>query len=101
MESVLSGTIAGAAFGVVVVAAMLPLKFEDKPRALVAAFLNRFGIGFVIAVASLPMPGWAAGLALGLLLSLPDALITKAYAPILSLGAVGGAIIGFVLHGAS
>lgn len=94
----LGGLIAGVAFGAAAVALMIPLKFEDKPRAMLAAFLNRFGIGFVIAVASLPLPGWAAGLALGLLLSLPDALITKAYAPILGLGAVGGAIVGFVLH---
>jgi hypothetical protein len=31
------------------------------------------------------------------LLSLPDAIITKAYAPILILGAVGGLIIGVIV----
>lgn len=35
------------------------------------------------------MPSWAQGLIFGVLLSLPDAIITKAYAPILFLGAVG------------
>jgi hypothetical protein len=34
------------------------------------------------------------GLAAGLLLSAADAVITKAYAPILLFGAVGGALIG-------
>ena len=32
-----------------------------------------------------------------LLLSLPDAIITKAYAPILILGAVGGLVIGLIV----
>jgi len=32
----------------------------------------------------------------GLLLSLPDAIITKAYAPILVLGAIGGLVIGII-----
>lgn len=98
MEPLLAGALAGAAFGALAVALMVPLKFEDKRRAMLAAFLNRFGIGVVIAVATLPLPGWAAGLTLGLLLSLPDALITKAYAPILGVGAAGGAVLGFVLH---
>jgi len=31
------------------------------------------------------------------LLSLPDAIITKTYAPILILGAVGGVIIGLII----
>jgi hypothetical protein len=30
---------------------------------------------------------------------LPDAIITKAYAPILVIGAIGGAVIGGVIHG--
>ena len=31
---------------------------------------------------------------MGLLISIPDAIVTKAYAPILASGVVGGAIIG-------
>lgn len=31
-----------------------------------------------------------------LLVSLPDAIVTKAYVPILAVGIVGGAIIGYV-----
>jgi hypothetical protein len=44
----------------------------------------------------LPWPGWLAGLLLGILLSLPDAIITKAFAPIVASGAVGGLIIGWI-----
>src|SRR5207247_6712561 len=38
-------------------------------------------------------------LTFGLLLSLPSAIITKAYAPVLVVGALGGLIIGGVIHG--
>jgi len=79
---------------------MLPMPFPDKPTALLAAFISRFGVGLVIALVQLPSwPGWLAGLFFGVLLSLPDALITKAYAPILMVGAIGGTIIGGVIHG--
>jgi hypothetical protein len=33
----------------------------------------------------------------GLLLSIPDAIITKAYAPIIGMGALGGIIIGAII----
>jgi len=33
------------------------------------------------------------------LLSVPSALITKAYAPIIIVGTVGGLVIGGILHG--
>jgi cation transporter-like permease len=47
----------------------------------------------------LPWPGWLIGAAFGFLISLPDAVITKAYLPILTAGTLGGTIIGGVLHG--
>jgi hypothetical protein len=40
------------------------------------------------------MPPWARGLVVGLLVSLPDALVTKACAPILIIGSIGGLLIG-------
>jgi len=91
------GAICGVVFGAVSVATMIPLKFDDKTAAMTGAFINRFAVGFVIGAAHLNLPPWAQGLLFGLLLSLPDAIITKAYAPILVLGAVGGIIIGFVV----
>jgi hypothetical protein len=96
----MSGAIAGAIFGAVSVAMMIPMSFPDKRAALIAAFINRFAIGFVIGCVTLPgWPGWLVGLLFALLLSLPAALISKAYAPILIIGAIGGAIIGGLIHG--
>jgi hypothetical protein len=76
---------------------MLPLTFSDKTAALTGAFLNRFAIGFVIGGARLPAPAWANRLIFGLLPSLPDAIITKASAPVLVLGAIGGLFIGIIV----
>ena len=97
MSRLLLGAICGLVYGAVSAASMIPLSFSDKRAALLGAFLNRFSIGFVIGAARLPLPGWASGLVFGILLSLADAIITKVYAPILILGAVGGAIIGFIV----
>jgi hypothetical protein len=98
MSRILLGSICGIVFGGLVVAMMIPMEFPDKHAALIGAFLNRFGIGFVIGAAKLPLPSWVSGLVFGLLLSLPDAIITKAYLPILLIGAIGGVIIGFVVE---
>ena len=91
------GLICGLVFGAVDVALMLPMDFPDKTVALAGAFMNRFGIGFVIGTARLALPSWGSGLIFGVLLSMPDAIITKAFAPILISGAVGGTIIGLVV----
>ena len=92
------GALCGLVFGLVVVATMIPHSFPDKRAALTAAFLDRFAIGFVISVAGLTWPGWAVGLFFGLLLSAPSAIITKAWAPILGIGAVGGTVIGLIVQ---
>jgi len=97
MSRLALGTICGLVYGALSAASMLPLTFTDKRAALLGAFLNRFAIGFVIGAARLPLPDWAAGLVFGILLSLPDAMITKAFAPILILGAVGGLVIGLIV----
>ena len=97
MSRIMLGAICGFIYGALSAASMLPLEFADKRAALTGAFLNRFAIGFVIGATRLPVPPWAQGLIFGVLLSLPDAVITKAYAPILILGAVGGVIIGVIV----
>ena len=100
MTPLFLGLLSGLIFGAVDVCLMLPMSFPDKRPALMAAFLSRFGIGLVIALVQLPSwPGWLIGLVFGLLLSLPDALVTKSYAPILIGGAIGGVIIGGLTHG--
>jgi len=80
MNNVTQGVIAGLVFGAVAVAIMVPMPMPQKRDAMIAAFLNRFGIGFTIAVASLPA-----------------AIATRAYAPILGLGVVGSVIIGWIV----
>jgi hypothetical protein len=97
MSSLAVGVLGGLLFGIIAVLGMLPLSFPDKHAALTAAFLNRFAIGVAIGAAHLSWPGWAVGLTFGLLLSVPDAIITKAWGPIVGLGAVGGALIGLAV----
>ena len=99
MTNILWGIVSGVIFGAVSVVMMLPMSFPNKTAALLGAFVSRFGIGLVIGCVKMPWPGWAIGLLFGLLLSLPDAIITKAYAPILILGGLGGLIIGGLIHG--
>ena len=91
------GVLAGLAFGTLAVLSMLKLSFPDRRAALLAAFLDRFAIGLVIGVVVLPWPAWSVGLLFGLLLSAPSAIVTKAYAPIMIFGGLGGLIIGLVL----
>lgn len=95
MHSLMVSLISGVAFGAIAVALMLPMSFPDKRAALAAAFASRFAIGFIIPLAALPVAGFLKGAVIGFLISLPDAIVTKAYGPILILGVVGGAIIGF------
>ena len=97
MSRIMLGVLCGLLFGAVDVAIMLPMTFSDKRAAITAAFIARFGIGFAIGAARLPWPGWLVGLTFGLLLSIPDAIITKVYGPIIGFGALGGIIIGFVV----
>jgi len=99
MTPLIQGLLSGLVFGGLAVASMLPMKFPDKPAALTAAFLDRFSIGLFIPllVGTLPVPGWLLGGAVGLLLSLPSANVTKAYAPIVIMGVIGGAVIGAIV----
>ena len=98
------GVLTGLAFGGLSAASMLPLHFPDKRAALLGAFLNRFAIGVVLGaavgapqLAALGLPPWGIGLAAGVLLSAADAVITKAYVPLLLIGALGGSVIGWAV----
>jgi len=99
MSKALRGVIAGVVFGAIAVAMMFPMSFPDKQAALLGAFADRFTIGLVIGCVQLRWPGWALGLLFGLLLSLPSAIITGAFVPILVMGALGGSVIGGLIHG--
>lgn len=97
MSKILLGVICGVVFGIISVITMIPLKLEEKKTAMAGAFANRFAVGFVIGATDLPLPMWASGLLLGLLLSLPDAIITKSWIPIMTLGAIGGVLCGLAI----
>jgi hypothetical protein len=97
MSRLMLGVVCGLVFGAIDIGIMLPMSFPDKRAAITAAFIARFGIGFAIGAARLPWSGWLVGLVFGLLLSIPDALITKSYGPIIGMGAIGGTVIGFLV----
>ena len=91
------GITLGLGLGVVDVLLMMPLAFADKRAALMGAFCARFALGFFAATVRLPWSPIAAGILVGVLTSLPDAIITKAYAPIMITGVVFGAIAGWIV----
>ena len=91
------GLIAGVAFGVIDIIPMLFMDLPNRNVAIAGAFTSRFAIGFLIPNTALPFAGWVNGLLISLLMSIPDAIITDAFGPILGFGAVGGIIIGFIV----
>ena len=99
MSRITLGVLIGLGCAILASAVMIPMKFptaEEKRRAILGAFLNRFVLGFVVANVALPLPSAVAGGVLGLAVSAPDAVITKAYAPILVLGTAMGAVGGWI-----
>jgi hypothetical protein len=86
MSGIMLGMICGLVFGAIDIGIMLPMGFPDKKGRNNRGFHCAVWVGFVIGAARLPWPGWAVRLCFGLLLSIPDALITKAYGPIIGMG---------------
>ncbi len=87
---------AGLIFAVLDVIPMFMMDLPDKNIAILSAFINRFAIGFIIPLLNIKFPAWLTGIIIGVLLSLPDAIITKTYVPIMTFGVVGGLIIGLI-----
>jgi hypothetical protein len=94
MNNLTKGLIAGLIFGTVSIIPMFFMNFENKTRAMTASFISRFAIGFIIFNLDLPLPNWIKGGLVGLILSMPDAIVTKQYGPILGLGLIGGIVCG-------
>jgi hypothetical protein len=97
MSRLTLGAILGFALGIADVLLMLPLSFPDKRTALLAAFSSRFSLGVFAATINLPLSPVVAGVLVGLLTSIPDAIVTKAYAPILITGVIFGALAGWIV----
>ena len=97
MDRTALGLVLGVACGVLDVLLMLPLTFPDKRAALLGAFCARFALGFFAATVRLPIPPIAVGVLVGVITSLPDAIITKAYVPIMVTGVIFGAVAGWIV----
>ncbi len=97
MNNLVWGVILGVVFGVVAVLPMLKMTFPDKRAAILGAFINRFAVGLLIPNALPMIDPIVRGLLIGILLSLPDAIITKSYVPIMGLGVIGGLVLGVVV----
>ncbi len=101
MDAIWLGVLCGLGFGVVDVLVMLPMKMENRRKkieAVTSAFIERFMLGFLIPNVSLGIHPIMVGVLLGLTLSLPSAIITRAYTPIVGIGVAGGIIIGVIAH---
>lgn len=100
MNKIILGIICGLVFGIIDVLVMIPLKYENNRKrneAMSSAFIERFMIGFLIPNVILGIHPALTGLFLGVGLSVPSAIITRAYAPIIGIGIVGSVIIGFIV----
>jgi hypothetical protein len=88
--------VAGLIFGTISAGSMIKLEIPEKRTAVAAAFADRFLIGFVIGPVAkgLDANGLLIGALLGFGLSVPSALITRAYLPILTIGTIGGLAVG-------
>jgi MFS family permease len=96
MKKIRFAVFAGLIFGILDIIPMLWMDIPNRWLAIAGAFCNRFAIGFLIPIVQLPVTGWFRGLIVGFLLSLPDAIITGAIAPIMGFGIVGGVVIGYL-----
>lgn len=101
MSKITLGIIAGLVFGILDVIVMIPLPEKDKKKkaeAMISAFIERFMIGFIIPNLDLGIHPALTGLIVGTGLSIPTAIITRVYPPIIGIGVVGGLIIGFITN---
>ena len=96
MQPIIYGLVAGLVFGLASVGVMLPMKFDNARQAYLASFFSRFSIGLLVPLIALPLPMWGTGLVAGFLISLSDAIVTRAYAPIMVMGTLGGGLVGLI-----
>ena len=100
MNRILLGVLIGILFGILDVLMMVPISFptaSEKRIAMVGAFFDRFAIGVLIGATILPFAPWLQGVTISFLVSLPSAIITRNYIPILGVGVVGGALAGIAI----
>ncbi|MEP6534333.1 MAG: hypothetical protein ABJF23_03385 [Bryobacteraceae bacterium] len=98
MNRILLGILLGLAAGILDVLMMLPMKHPNKATAMTGAFFSRFAIGFLAPNLTLAIHPTLAGAVAGLLISIPDAVVTGKYPPILGTGLLFGALAGWGGH---
>ena len=99
LNGITLGLISGIGFGIFSALIMVPMHFEsgrEKWEAVTSAFVDRFMIGLLIPNVIFGLDPILTGLFLGVGLSIPSAIISRAYAPIILIGALGGLIIGYI-----
>lgn len=100
MNRIVLGILLGLLFGVIDVLLMIPISFptvNDKRVAMTGAFFDRFAVGVLIGASIFPFAPWLQGIIVSVLVSLPSAIITRNYVPILSISVIGGAILGYLI----
>jgi hypothetical protein len=99
MSRIILGLLCGLGFGVLDVLIMIPLKYDSSRKrieAMMGAFIERFMLGFIIPNLALGLHPVITGGIMGLGLSLPTSIITRAYIPINLIGIIGGIGIGLI-----
>jgi len=91
--------VAGVAAAIVDTGVMIPLEFptiDAKRQAMVAAFIERFFLGFMVGpvAAGLGANAIAIGALLGVGTSLGTSIITRTWAPIIGMGLITGILVG-------
>ncbi len=100
MNRILLGILFGIIFGMLDVLLMIPISFPNasaKRLAMTGAFFDRFAIGVLIGATVLPLAPWLQGVVISILVSLPSAIITRSYLPILAVSVIGGALFGTLI----
>lgn len=100
MRSLIIGLCVGALAGILDIAPMLLKRLA--PRSIASAFVQWLVLGLVIAHVQSPLPRWASGLAVGLLCSIPIAILVSESEPasvpvVLLTSSVLGALCGLAV----
>lgn len=99
MDPLTLGILFGVALASFDVATLARLRWPSRAQkldALAAAAIERFMLGLLIPTVDLGTARWLAGVILGVGLSLPSALLTRAYQPVIGVGLVAGLLLGIV-----
>ena len=91
MDVISLGLICGVVFGLFSSLIMVTMKFDsgrEKYEAISSSFVDRFMIGLIVPNTTFGLDPLISGLIIGIGLSLPSAIITRTYAPIMVIGAV-------------